>query len=68
MSDYTYNDEFASISGIIYGTDFDVQYKAIETAVNSKADIAGPVVHTGTHTIVNLVVSGTVDIDGGTWV
>ena len=68
MSDYTYNDEFASISGIIYGTDFDVQYKAIEAAVNSKADIAGPVTHTGIHTIDNLVVVGTVDIDGGTWV
>tara|TARA_R110002012_G_scaffold156209_3_gene317084 strand:- start:11542 stop:11748 length:207 start_codon:yes stop_codon:yes gene_type:complete len=68
MSNYSYNDEFSSISGIIYGTDFDAQFKAIEVAVNSKADIAGPVTHTGTHTIADLVVSGTVDIDGGTWV
>lgn len=68
MSNYTYNDEFASISGIIYGTDFDVQYKAIEVAISSKADIAGPVTHTGTHTIETLSVTGAVFIDGGTWV
>ena len=67
MSNYVYNDEFATISGTIFGSDFDVQYKALEIAVNSKADLAGPVTHTGTHTITDLVVSGTVDIDGGTW-
>ena len=67
MSDYVYNDEFATISGTIFGSNFDVQYKALEIAVNSKADIAGPVTHTGTHTIVDLVVSGTADINGGTW-
>ncbi len=68
MSDYTYNDEFATITGVVYGTDFDVQYKAIEIAVNSKADIAGPVTHTGTHTFVDFVATTSVSIDGGTWV
>ena len=67
MSDYVYNNEFASITGTIDGSDFDGQFENIETAVASKANIAGPLTHTGTHTFGNLVVSGTVTINGGTW-
>ena len=78
MSNYVYNDEFATITGTIFGSDFDTQYKALEIAVNSKADLAGPVAHTGTHTIATLVVTGTTtlddltvngtaSLDGGTW-
>lgn len=67
MSNYIYNDEFKNISGIIDGTDFDPHFSAIETAIASKANIAGPLTHTGTHTFVNLVVTTDVDINGGTW-
>ena len=65
MSDYTYNDYFATVTGTITGTPYDTEYKAIETAVNSKADIAGPVTHTGTHTFASLVAT-TADINAGT--
>jgi len=69
MADYNYNNEFQSISGTIDGSDFDPHFAAIETAIASKADIAGPVSHSGTHTFVNLTVTGTatLDLNGGTW-
>lgn len=53
MSNYIYNDEFDGISGTIDGADFDPHFAAIETAIASKADIAGPVTHTGAHTFDN---------------
>ena len=53
MSDFVYNDEFATISGTIEGSSqFDPHFVAIETAIASKADKAGPVTHTGTHIII----------------
>ncbi len=67
MSNYVYNDEFKTISGIIDGTDFDPQFSAIETAIASKANLAGPQTFTGTHTFVDLVVSSPVTINGGIW-
>ena len=67
MTDFVYNNEFQSITGTIDGSDFDGHYQNIETAIASKADIAGPLTHTGTHTFVNLVVTTDVDINGGTW-
>ena len=58
MSDFVYNDEFATISGTIEGSSqFDPHFVAIETAIASKADKAGPVTHTGTRTIATLVAS-----------
>ncbi len=67
MSNYIYNDEFKTISGIIDGTDFDPHFSAIEVAIASKANIAGPQTHTGTHTFVDMEVTGSVDINGGVW-
>ncbi len=66
MADYNYNDEFETISGVIYGSVLDTQFKAVETAVNSKGNIADQS-WTGTHTFNNVTVNGTIDIDGGTY-
>lgn len=69
MSDYNYNNEFQTITGTIDGTDFDPHFSSIEAAIASKANIAGPETHTGTHTFDNLTVTGTatLSINGGTW-
>lgn len=67
MSNFVYNDEFETITGTIDGSDFDGHFKALEIAIASKANLAGPQTLSGTHTVVNLVVSGTTDINGGTW-
>ena len=67
MTDYVYNDEFASITGTIDGSDFDGHFSNIETAIASKADSAGPVTHTGQHTFVDFVALASVSIDGGVW-
>lgn len=76
MSSYIKSTDFAAkdalvsgnpgkiISGVALGTEFD----AIESAVNSKADLSGPAL-TGTTTAVNLTVSGTFSatVDGGAY-
>lgn len=48
---------------VIYGSEIDDEFDAIQTAVNSKADAAGPVL-TGSGTAVNLTVSGTLNATG----
>lgn len=55
-------------SKLVVGADFDSEFDAIVTAVNSKADKAGPT-FTGTTTVANLTVSGTFSgtIDGGSY-
>jgi len=53
---------------IIRGSEFDTEFNAISTAVQTKADLASPAL-TGTATAVNLTVSGTftATVDGGTY-
>ena len=77
MSQYTKATNFSSkdslVSGsvlkVVKGQEIDAEYDLIETAVNSKADIASPS-FTGTVTVANLNVTGTTTIskvDGGTF-
>jgi len=66
VTDYVYNDEFDGIVGVIEGSQFDPHFAAIETAIASKADIAGPVTHTGTHTFGGVFVNSTFDATGVT--
>lgn len=76
MSNYTITTDFSVKDGLasgnpnklIKGVDFDTEFVAIRTAVNSKADTAAPS-FTGTTNFVNInftgVITGT--IDGGTF-
>ena len=77
MSNYTKTTNFTAkdtlpagdTNKIIRGTEFDVEFDAIETASATKADLASPT-FTGTVTIPNLVLTGTLStgtIDGGTY-
>jgi hypothetical protein len=67
MSNYVYNDEFLTKTGFIVGSDdFHPHHVQLETVIATKADTAGPVTHTGTHTFSDISVSGGT-IDGGTW-
>lgn len=76
MSNYTKTTNFTakdSLSSgdpnkVIRGSDFDVEFSNIATAITSKADLAGPT-FTGTTTVNNLTVSGTFNgtIAGGTY-
>ena len=76
MSNYTKTTNFTSkdslssgdTNKIIRGSEFDTEFNAISTAVQTKADLASPVL-TGTATAVNLTVSGTftATVDGGTY-
>lgn len=77
MSQYTKATNFSSkdslVSGsvlkVVKGQEIDAEYDLIETAVNSKADIASPN-FTGTVTVANLNVTGATTIskvDGGTF-
>ncbi len=76
MSNYTKTTNFTSkdslssgdTNKIIRGSEFDTEFNAIATAVQTKADSASPVL-TGTATAVNLTVSGTftATVDGGTY-
>lgn len=71
MSDYTYTEGFAAKDAlpsgdadkVIKGTELEAEFDAIETAVNSKADKAGPT-FTGTTTVANLTASGTINSTG----
>ena len=54
---------------VIKGSDYDLEFGAVQTAVNSKADSANGT-HTGTTSVESLDISGNVSggtIDGGTW-
>lgn len=74
MSNYTKATDFASkdalASGnpakLVKGTEIGAEFDAIESAINSKADLNNPAL-TGTATAVNLTVTGTFSgtINGG---
>lgn len=76
MSNYTKATNFAikdslntgNPSKIIKGTEVNTEFDNIQSAVNSKPD-ANNGAHTGTTTMVNLTISGTLTatIDGGTY-
>lgn len=77
MSNYTKTTAFTAkdslLTGnpakIIKGAEFDIEFDNIQTANNSKANIASPT-FTGTVTAPTVVVSGTLTaglIDGGTY-
>ena len=76
MANYTVTTNFATkdslASGnpakVIKGTEFSTEYNNIATAISTKADLAGPT-FTGTTTVANLTVSGTLSgtIPGGTY-
>lgn len=76
MANYTKTTNFTSkdslssgdTNKIIRGSEFDTEFNAIATAVQTKADSASPVL-TGTATAVNLTVSSTftATVDGGTY-
>ena len=77
MSDYTIVTNFGAKdslpsgnpSKVIKGSEFTTEYTAVQTAVNSKGNIASPT-FTGTVTAADLTVTGTFTvgtIDGGTY-
>jgi hypothetical protein len=76
MSNYTKATDFAVKDSLASGnpnklvkaTEIDTEFAAIQSAVNSKADLASPAL-TGTATAVNLTVSGTLNatISGGVY-
>jgi hypothetical protein len=76
MANYTKTTNFTSkdslssgdTNKIIRGSEFDTEFNAISTAVQTKADLASPAL-TGTATAVNLTVSSTftATVDGGTY-
>jgi len=69
-TNFTSKDSLSSgdTNKIIRGSEFDTEFNAISTAVQTKADLASPAL-TGTATAVNLTVSGTftATVDGGTY-
>jgi len=69
-TNFTSKDSLSSgdTNKIIRGSEFDTEFNAIATAVQTKADLASPVL-TGTATAVNLTVSSTftATVDGGTY-
>ena len=77
MSDYTIVTNFGAKdslpsgnpSKVIKGSEFTTEYTAVQTAVNSKGNIASPTL-TGTVTAADLTITGTLTvdtIDGGTY-
>ena len=76
MANYTKTTNFTSkdslssgdTNKIIRGSEFDTEFNAISTAVQTKADLTSPTL-TGTATAVNLTVSSTftATVDGGTY-
>jgi len=50
---------------VVRGSEFDTEFNAIQTAVGTKADLAGPT-FTGTATFANLTATGTVNLSGAT--
>lgn len=71
MTDYTKSTNFTAKDAlppgdtgkIVRGSEFDTEFSAVQTAVNSKADKASPT-FTGTATIAGLTVSGTFTLGG----
>ena len=76
MSNYTPATDFAvkdslasgNPNKLVKGTEINTEFTSIQSAVNSKADLASPAL-TGTATAVNLTVSGTLNatISGGVY-
>lgn len=77
MSNYTKNVDYASKDGlntgdplkVIRGTEIDAEFDEIEDSIATKPDAANGT-HTGTTSVQNITVSGTIDggaIDGGTY-
>lgn len=77
MSNYTKLTSFASKdsltsgspSKVIRGSEIDAEYDALETAIQTKADLASPT-FTGTATFANVSITGSSTIskiDGGTF-
>ena len=77
MSNYTKLTSFASkdsltsgsTSKVIRGSEIDAEYDALETAIQTKADLASPT-FTGTATFANVSITGSSTIskiDGGTF-
>lgn len=76
MSSYTKATDFAAKDSLstgnpaklVKGTEIGTEFDAIQSAVNSKADLASPAL-TGTTTAVNLTVTGTftATVNGGTY-
>lgn len=76
MSNYTKATDFAvkdslasgNPNKLVKGTEIDTEFTSVQSAVNSKADLASPAL-TGTATAVNLTVSGTLNatISGGVY-
>jgi hypothetical protein len=77
MSNYTKSTNFTAkdslptgdTNKVIRGSEFDTEFNAIQTAVGTKADLAGPT-FTGTATFADVSVSGTItattiDLNGG---
>ncbi len=76
MSNYTKTTNFTAkdtlapgdTNKIVRGSEIDIEFSNIQTAVNSKADSASPT-FTGTATVANLTITGTITgtIAGGTY-
>ncbi len=72
MSNYTKSTNFTAkdslptgdTNKVIRGSEFDTEFNAIQTAVSTKSDLAGPT-FTGTATFANLTATGTVNFTGG---
>jgi hypothetical protein len=76
LSSYTKATDFAAKDSLstgnpaklVKGTELGTEFDAIQSAINSKADLAAPAL-TGNATAVNLTVSGTfaATVDGGAY-
>jgi hypothetical protein len=72
MSNYTKSTNFTAkdslptgdTNKVIRGSEFDTEFNAIQTAVGTKADLAGPT-FTGTATFDGITATGTVNFTGG---
>ena len=72
MSNYTKSTNFTAkdslptgdTNKVIRGSEFDTEFDAIQTAVGTKSDLAGPT-FTGTATFDNITATGTVNFTGG---
>jgi hypothetical protein len=73
MSNYTKSTNFTAkdslptgdTNKVIRGSEFDTEFDAIQTAVGTKSDLAGPT-FTGTATFANLTATGTVNLTSAT--
>ena len=72
MSNYTKSTNFTAkdslptgdTNKVVRGSEFDTEFNAIQTAVGTKADLAGPT-FTGTATFADITATGTIDLTSG---